>query len=285
MKCLILLEMIILGHQNIYPMNTITPLLFAAFFMLLSGCGKTASHLSQDDPQEDPPPPPPRGTINFNSQTFSKKAGCENEEAKCLEITFTYPEANSGNSAIQDSLNAFIQQYLSGLLSMDEGMGGTLEEQADRAAADFKEFITEFPDDFGQWAYECNGDVILNNGNLVSLSFSEYSFTGGAHPNSSTTLATFDAATGKRLTLEDLVEDMEKLNRLGEQYFREARELGPEEDLAELGFDFPDGNFFLPADNFAKTTDGILFIFNPYTVGPYVMGPTEFEIPDSESGL
>ena len=46
-------------------------------------------------------------------------------------------------------------------------------------------------------------------------------------------------------------------------------------------WDFEPGNFKLN-ENFAISTGGLLFTFNPYEIGPYVMGAPQVFIPYKE---
>jgi hypothetical protein len=50
------------------------------------------------------------------------------------------------------------------------------------------------------------------------------------------------------------------------------------ETLEEAGFTFDDNTFTL-SQNFALTDKGISLHYNPYEVGPYVMGASDFVVP------
>lgn len=59
---------------------------------------------------------------------------------------------------------------------------------------------------------------------------------GGAHPNTFTTFHNFDKATGKTLTLNDIISDMEAFRKIAETEFRKNQELTENQDLEEAGY-------------------------------------------------
>ena len=72
-----------------------------------------------------------------------------------------------------------------------------------------------------------------------------------------------------------------ELVKAAEAAFRKQRELSPESDLLENGFEFPDNRFRLN-DNYGFTNDGVVFFYNSYEIAPYAAGPSEVFIPYSE---
>ena len=71
------------------------------------------------------------------------------------------------------------------------------------------------------------------------------------------------------------------MNSGSKRAFRRARRLGPREDLAKAGFQFPGGAFALTV-NAGLTRAGLVLHYNAYEVAPYVMGPTEAVVPWKE---
>ncbi len=145
----------------------------------------------------------------------------------------------------------------------------------DRFLSGYREFAEDFPEQSSQWVMTRKIEAIHNALGVFSLEFTETSYTGGAHPNTSVTLASFDTRTGLRITLDDLFVDPygDALQEIAERAFRAERNLSETEDLSSAGFWFEDGTFRLN-DNFAVVPDGLKFHFNSYEVGPYSMGPT-----------
>ena len=115
------------------------------------------------------------------------------------------------------------------------------------------------PDAPANYTVEVNDTVLLNDGKHLTLRLNGYNFMGGAHPNATSAVATWEATTGKLVKLEDLVTDLPALQKLAEQKFREAKA-----DAFKEGFEFtPDWPFKL-ADNTGLTDKGIFFCYVPY---------------------
>lgn len=101
-------------------------------------------------------------------------------------------------------------------------------------------------------------------------------YTGGAHGNYAYEGTTFDVATGKELELADLLQEETTQEMFcetaGSLIAGKLEEMHPEglysdyetviRESLEQG-----GNWYLDAS-------GITFIFNPYEIGPYAMGPS-----------
>jgi hypothetical protein len=89
-------------------------------------------------------------------------------------------------------------------------------------------------------------------------------------------LATFDAASGRRLERGDCIAAESDLAfvKILEGAFRKARGLSPDADLKAEGFWMAKGEFPL-TPNFGVRPDGLVFYYNPYEIAPYALGPTE----------
>ncbi len=115
--------------------------------------------------------------------------------------------------------------------------------------------------------------VITNDHHVlcIAVSTGTYNF-GAAHPNHSGNLYNFDLQTGNLLALEDLLLPgyQALLTKKAEAYFVKAN--GSE------GWNFEPGKFYLSAD-FAITSAGLLFMYDPYEIGPYAAGDPEVLIP------
>ena len=164
------------------------------------------------------------------------------------------------------------------LQPFEEGARATTpEELMEKFLDEYRAFSEEFPEASGQWVLTRELQPIHNENGAFSLEITDYGYTGGAHPNTTVSLVTFDAETGARLGLADLLNEgyESALAAIAEQSFRTERSLEPDEDLSAAGFWFEEGTFRLN-DNFAVVPEGLKFHFNSYEVGPYSMGPTSF---------
>ncbi|MFP5286682.1 MAG: DUF3298 domain-containing protein [Thermoanaerobaculia bacterium] len=263
-------------------------LLASAVLLLALACGGR--------PETEPPPPAaapeasreaeaprreePSGFsgLSWETRTLQRtESGCE--EGACASVSLTYPEITAAPTGeAKRALNRFVREIVLAP-AIGEEPAATPEALAEEVLEEAERFRREVPDAPGGWALERTVKVVHHTPRVVSLEAAEYVFLGGAHPNSTVTYASFDPATGRRLALEDLILPgmEERLREIAEKRFREAREIPPERDLAEEGFEFEGGAFALN-DNFAVLESGLVFYYNPYEIAAYVMGPTEVKL-------
>lgn len=199
--------------------------------------------------------------------------------------------------AVADS----VRNWITGLLSIDPtGSSSTIfdpiaQETAnaqaiaditatsllDNAAKDFAEFEK---DGFSTgYEYDISFGPQYQTDKLLTYSFTEYSFTGGAHGSTSFILQTFDKANGKALTAAEIFE-LSKITEviqlvkqgLTEQYFSEELKNGY--TLADLLLIDPD-SLALPAQSPSFVKDGIDFVYQQYEIAPYAAGMPTCVIP------
>lgn len=236
----------------------------------------------------------------FELRTVERTAGdCSDDEAPCARFLAHFPVLTGGVlPGPLEAVNRSLREMVAAgwvLAEASEAEGGddpttvrvTVEESAERFLADWAEARDGFPDDapaaYHRWADERTMAVIHADPRVLSVELNLYGYTGGAHPNVFIELETFDLTTGDPLALADLVASGagERLDAVGERLFRDEREIPEGESLEEAGFWFEDDRFRL-TDNFAVTGEGLLFVYNPYEVAPYVFGPTRITVPWSE---
>lgn len=246
---------------------------FVFLFVVLSCCGQRdpRSHHEQN--------------IEFVRRDFAKSiSGCEQgEERNCAGVKIHYLLAKqvSERDSVSIRINRYITDWLQAILSRSgEESQSTLsiELLAERYLEDYAEFKREFPESSQTWTIEIKVEILYQSESYVSLAMSTYEYSGGAHPNTTYTLANFEIATGQELTLSDMTGDLMRFSELAEEYLRKTRNIEPRMDLSELGFFLEDGRLPLPA-NVGITGAGLLCYYNPYEIAPYVVGPIEFLIP------
>ena len=67
------------------------------------------------------------------------------------------------------------------------------------------------------------------------------------------------------------------MTKIGERIFRNDEKISSTASLTENYF-FENGKFNLP-ENFYISNKGLVFLYNPYEIKPYVAGTTELVIP------
>lgn len=206
------------------------------------------------------------GTRIINRQTS------ETLKAKRLELSAEYPElAGGGNYAgFNQLVRARITKELADFKKL---MMGT-------SAADLK-MLPEGMNNYIEISY----NVEYADNDLISVSFLEGNFTGGAHPNYNYFTITYDLKTGRELKLAELFKPGAKyLETVSAYATRDLQErkapdsgenLGLAQDMFAEGAKPAAENY----QNWNITKKGLMFTFDPYQVGPYAAGSQTVIIP------
>jgi hypothetical protein len=121
---------------------------------------------------------------------------------------------------------------------------------------------------------------------VVSLNFDLSFFSRGLHPQYAITFASFNATTGAKIRLADvLLADYEpRLTEIAEREFRASNGINPGVSLHDAGYTFFKDDRFALNDNFWIGPRGITFYYNPYEIAPWSMGATELLLTYREIG-
>ncbi len=120
-------------------------------------------------------------------------------------------------------------------------------------------------------------DTSFVGSEVISMVMSQYTFTGGAHPNSYVSYYNFERSTGKIIDVESLIQDTIAMKKVVQAAFEKNEKTVLGEDYDVKNYFFEDG-FFLP-QNYSITGKGLYCFYNPYEAAAYVRGPIEFTIP------
>lgn len=119
-----------------------------------------------------------------------------------------------------------------------------------------------------------------NNRHLVCISFLHNSFTGGPHGISNRQAVTFDAYTGREVTINDMTDDYTGLCRAVEtEILRQIQE--QIEQSGKSSF-FKDYEEVIPQwmnRSVFFEDDGLQVVFSVYDIAPYAAGEQAFKIP------
>lgn len=150
-------------------------------------------------------------------------------------------------------------------------------------AAEVKSYQDAWTEIYNDWGHS-NGaeNVISIHGNTRAIIENTIIYgievgrdMGGAHPLYCKYFLNFDAASGKRLGLNDLFKPgYEKA--LTELLTRKAMNLENVALKSKLSCEPK------PTENFIVEADGILFYYNPYDIAPYSRGPISLKLRYSE---
>ncbi|WP_026955467.1 DUF3298 and DUF4163 domain-containing protein [Algoriphagus vanfongensis] len=192
-------------------------------------------------------------------------------DESCAEVNLSWPEI-SGHP-YEEEINALtldqVKQFLEG-----ESQEQSLEQAVSTFLSDYESFAKEFPEHPAGWTIEAEGNLSYQSDSLLSIHFFESSYMGGAHPNSFELFLNVDASSGKLISNDQLVLQPDRLLELARAAFRDYHEVADSVKIEQDDrFFIPETGFFLPQ------TMGFLegkfwLIYNPYEIGPYVMGYT-----------
>lgn len=236
-------------------------------FIVLTSCSRPSSN-QQIEMEEE---------LTFRTQTLEKES-CVGEN--CAKLKLSWPVASGGNAA--SKINQAIDDQMSFLVQTGEDFA-PLDSMIANYFRSFEEFKADFPDSYGGWEIEATGEVSYLSDSTVSIYFSQFSFLGGAHPNSLVTFLNFDPNKGEALSVDRLILDETTVFNLTEQKFTEFHEVEKGVNLVDDGrFFLPETGFFL-ANAMGFKDDKFWVIYIPYEIGPYAMGYTELEFSKAET--
>ena len=227
-------------------------------------------------------PPPPVLTFEMQSREMTYE-DCVAGSEGCTYIRFDYPtvvEAPVG--ARVEAVTSAIDAFLEAPLHQDEP-ATSVNALMGRFLSDYAAFKASEPTSAQSWFLERKAFVLRSTPNLLSLSFSERSYLGGAHGMATVHYLNLDPVTGARKTLADLLAEgsLPDAIALAEARFREVRGIAEGTTLKDAGFTFENDTFVL-SDNFALRDDGLAFYYNPNDVAPYALGATEIVLSPDE---
>lgn len=227
-----------------------------------------------------------RPVLERQQYTFAGDSRCDTAANQGIDVSVSYvllKDDSDGAKKINDSLSRLAVGSITGWLDSaavagNPGLETDLAQAARLFAANYESMRKEMGRLGGCWELRTQADTLYTSAKLLTIKFETYAYTGGAHPNSNLSFYTFDRATGRPLTLRDMVSDTTALLSLVEKSFRTQQALLPQDNLEERGYFLRDGRFFLPA-NVGLSRKGMVFYYNPYEIAAYALGPIEVTVP------
>lgn len=190
---------------------------------------------------------------------------------KRADFEVTYFDFNQLPNPLKDSVTHFFNQVIS-------SENKSIQEEG-------KDFVNSILKDSFSSNYAINIDFLreTENKDYFILNKNEYSYLGGAHPNSTFQYIMFNKHTGAIASLNNFLK-MEKWNdflKLNESYFKQSRGVADSTKFNHIeGLIIGDTNSSLP---FASTWYfdhlGLHVLYNQYEVLCYAAGTTEYLIP------
>lgn len=165
--------------------------------------------------------------VSFKTLRFERTDGDCGAPAGCAVVSLAVPEIVKAPTAqAREALQRFIRHdWLAASFGVAES--SDLAALAERVFAKRRSFLAESPGRTARWWVHRSVEVLYVDDHTVSLRYGGDSSTGGERPVNEVLLASFDPATGRRLTLADLCTGEEALRALAAERFRQVRRTAP----------------------------------------------------------
>ena len=226
--------------------------------------------------------------LSFKLNQLSLKSDlCNNEnEMECATAKMTYYMAIDGKSEVREKINATIEKILASNFISGEPSdvpNTDLKKMTQTFITDYEEYMSKEENRgfITPYAYEMGVEIFYESPKLICFSFSSYSNTGGVHPNYFTQMINFNKITGEQIKADQIIKDRQKLSPILEQKAKVKYKIASDQNLKDIGL-YYEGDKFPVNDNIGILKDSIILEYNPYEVGPYVLGGITFKIAKSE---
>ena len=222
-------------------------------------------------------------SITFHRTSIDVKSECNGGTENKFTYQGVFPVATE---------DTVLNQLLTSILVQRVGNSFMIEDETDYSHIDslykFKPLLSnwqktffddacEAQDGFDMamsWEMSLENDVERNSEGVLTLSFSQYSFTGGAHGNGSLKYVNVDLHQKKIIGVEDIIIDTVAFKKLGEAKMRAFFDLSEDDSFMEVGLTTEE---FPMTDNLGFTENGVILFYNSYEIGPYSMGTVDLE--------
>lgn len=221
---------------------------------LLASCAQEAETKAQDATSD---------TLQYSYQTLEKEIGDCQKTCLRMYLQSVKVEADTQFQSFLDSL----------MLSVGSTKYASVDEWIESSTSEFSRILEEIPSYDMPWEMERYVNINFNSLGLLSLNISDYSFTGGAHPNIFVLKRVIDLNTKKILDWKHFIaaEKEEAFLQFAERRLRMENDIKEGESWEDAGFWFENNTFFLP-EEFGIDPVGMHFIYNVYEVAPYSSG-------------
>lgn len=248
-------------------------LFLSVIFIAVSSNGKSIESINENQ-------------WRFDSLSVSKKVYIQNDTARegmLIDLSLVYPVSVPEGLNLQKVQNTFASVFL----GIDD-FKGTAQVAFDETLAtsilDAEGLAESFEDRGGESTgfsyYELfrHSTIGFESANLITVTYADYSYTGGAHGIYSTVYYNIDKRNGELITEEQLFipDYKDKLAQLIQDEIERRNVSLIEEDMIGLYVSLEDVK---PNKNFYFTDQGLVYAYNIYEITPYVQGIVEVVIP------
>jgi hypothetical protein len=186
----------------------------------------------------------------------------------CMEYTLTYPIVlKTENLDLKKSIDEIIEYKKRKFKKLN-------------AKNKVLSLLSDEPDLTWSWKDKTLIKLYATTKKSFTLAIINYNYSGGAHANQTVEYENYFIESGKNIEMKDLFVSgyLKKLKQIANRFYRESNNLSTKESLTKIGWY---GDNFVLSDNFAITTKGLEFLYNPYEIKPYIAGITTFLLPNN----
>ncbi len=231
--------------------------------------------------------------IRFRARALqdSMKLMPEREKSPVAYFNAQWLEADSGNGELDAFLNNAIRSGMVGdslarvFRTTEEAVrayrNAYFERYREEAGGLVEDGLADTTEFFGlNYDETLSMDVLYNSDSLLTIGYTIYYYSGGAHGNYGTSLRSYDLRERAEITIEDVLRpDYETaIEPALQQAVRQRYNLGENAPLTEILFEETVG----ATENFGLTGKGIIFNYPPYAIAPYAAGEVVLFIPFGE---
>ena len=193
---------------------------------------------------------------------FNEEVGASEAEEQYVEILLD-EETEKKYPEMAEALKRYNAEEAAAAKETLEGLCRDYDDMKETGALAYQELVM---------SDLCEGTVLRADSNVISVFREHSSYWGGVHGMYAYSGVSFDTASGRELTIADVVADMDAFfglvnDKMKSQYADIYEYLSDVEEYL-AGID--------PADNQAIAwsidSEGVNVYFNPYTLGAYAMG-------------
>ncbi|MBQ0770151.1 MAG: DUF4163 domain-containing protein [Bizionia sp.] len=206
--------------------------------------------------------------------SFASTAIITNNET-VVEVNI--PKAK-GDTEAAKAINATLENYTNTALAVDSAgtIQPTIEENITAFNTSYSRFKTEIGKtlltDLPSWEALIDGEIIYQNESIICIVMNSSINTGGAQGIFNMKFFNFDAATGKELKTEDLINDIEAFTTVVKKYYDKELETGYKATDLE-----PYNESFSFPENLGFSEDGVIIFYD--RLNSPSNDPLEFTIP------
>lgn len=251
-------------------MRFCTLMVFTAL-LALAGCDNSHHEKKNHQAQAGGPSATPVGPLHSHTETLKETApGCDGKHCPQVSIQWV---AFDGQKALNQAIRARLIAQLSSNLDGKQPPPTTFKSTAQA----FLALSKGLPDGASDsWELSGKATPLKRRGQVLTVALSSYEFTGGAHGMPATHWLNWDLASDKPLPLSAVIKPGQD-----KAFWDLARQAHQQwlKNQANADDDFRQAWPFQKTRDYRLTDDGVVLLYDVYTIAPYVMGEPQLTIP------